>query len=157
MTGDSSAEPLPGLTARTEPPGSGRPAAAGVQLLRQVFPGEECQLRDVRQWLAASLPGSPVLDEVISIATELGSNAIRHTATGQDGKFTVEITHTAGWVQVAVTDDGGPGEPRVITDPDGEHGRGLILVRGLATRTGTDGGPAGRTVWAQIDLVSHEH
>jgi anti-sigma regulatory factor (Ser/Thr protein kinase) len=139
-----------------ELPGLGRAAGAGAQFPR-VFPGEECQLRQVRRWLAASLPGCPVLDEVVSIATELGANAIRHSATGRHGKFTIEITRAASCVQVAVTDDGGPGEPRVITDADGEHGRGLVLVRGLAARMGTDGGPGGRTVWAQIDWDTHEH
>ena len=52
--------------------------------------------------------------------------------------------------------DSGPGAPRVITGPDGEHGRGLVLVRGLSARMGTHGGPGGRTVWAQIDWDSHE-
>jgi anti-sigma regulatory factor (Ser/Thr protein kinase) len=131
-------------------------AVAGVQF-RRLFPGEECQLRVVRRWLAASLPGCPVLDELVSIATELGSNAIKHSATGGDGKFTVEVTHAASGVQVAVTDDGGPGEPQVMADADGEHGRGLVLVRGLSTRMGAGGGPGGRTVWARIDLDAHEH
>jgi hypothetical protein len=139
-----------------ELPGLGRAADAGAQF-RQVFPGDECQLRHVRRWLAANLPGCPVLDEVVSIATELGSNAIRHSATGRDGKFTIVITRAASCVQVAVSDAGGPGEPRVLADPDGEHGRGLVLVRGLAARMGTDGGPGGRTVWAQIDFATHEH
>jgi hypothetical protein len=155
MTGDSSAEPLTGLTAGTGLAWPGRDVAAEAQF-RQVFPGEERQLRDVRRWLAASLPGCPVLDEVVSIATELGANAIRHSATGLDGKFTVEITQAPFCVQVAVTDDGGPGAPRVIADPDGEHGRGLVLVRGLSARMGMDGGPGGRTVWAQIDWDTHE-
>jgi serine/threonine-protein kinase RsbW len=129
---------------------------AAVQF-RRLFPGEECQLRVVRRWLAASLPGCPILDELVSIATELGSNAIKHSATGLDGKFAVEVTHAASGVQVAVTDDGGPGEPQVMADADGEHGRGLVLVRGLSTRMGAGGGPGGRTVWARIDLDAHEH
>jgi len=142
--------------ARADLPEPGWAVAAGAEL-RQVFPGEECQLRVMRRWLAASLPGCPVLDDVVSVASELGSNAIRHSATGRDGKFTVEVTHAACWVQVAVSDDGGPGEPRVIAGADGEHGRGLVLVRGLSTRMGTDGGPGGRTVWARIDWDAHEH
>jgi anti-sigma regulatory factor (Ser/Thr protein kinase) len=125
--------------------------------LRQAFPGEECQLRVVRRWLAASLPGCPALGDLLSIVTELGSNAIRHSATGRDGKFAVEVTHAASGVLVAVTDDGGPGEPRVIAGADGEHGRGLVLVRGLSARMGAVGGPGGRTVWARIDWDAHEH
>jgi hypothetical protein len=139
-----------------EPPEPGWAAAVDAQL-RQVFPGEECQLRVARRWLAASLPGCPVLGDVVSIVTELGSNAILHSATGRDGKFAVEVTHAASGVLVAVTDDGGPGEPRVIAGADGEHWRGLVLVRGLSARMGAVGGLGGRTVWARIDWDAHEH
>jgi hypothetical protein len=51
---------------------------------------------------------------------------------------------------VAVADCGGAAEPRVIDDPAGERGRGLLLVRGLSVRTGFTGDPRGRLVWAHI-------
>jgi hypothetical protein len=43
---------------------------------RRLFPGEERQLGMLRQWLKTLLPGIPARDDVLSIATELASNAI---------------------------------------------------------------------------------
>ena len=117
---------------------------------RQAFPGEERQLATVRRWLVSLLPDCPARDDVISVATELASNAVRHTTSGQSGRFGVEITRYPAVVRVAVTDSGGPGEPRVIDDITAENGRGLLLVHGLSVRTGIAGSQRGRLVWADI-------
>jgi histidine kinase-like protein len=117
---------------------------------RRVFPGEERQLGVLRRWLMSLLPKCPARDDVISVATELASNALLHTRSGHGGSFGVEVTWDRSMVQVAVADSGGRAEPHVIDDPGGEHGRGLLLVRALSVRTGVAGGEQGRTVWAQI-------
>lgn len=122
---------------------------AGVRL-RQVFAGEASQLVQVREWLAVLLPPGEMCDDVISIATELGSNAVKHTASGRGGSFAVELACSPFTVRVAVVDDGGPGEPRVIDDLGAEHGRGLLLVRGLADQVGLCGDDSGRVVWADV-------
>jgi hypothetical protein len=128
----------------------GRPAAAYGLRWRRVFPGEERQLRVLRRWLASLLPDCPAQDDIASVATELGANAIRHTASGRSGKFAVEIAWHEAVVRVTVADGGAPTEPRLIDDPAAEHGRGLLLVHGLSLRTGATGGPEGRLVWAEI-------
>lgn len=117
---------------------------------RQVFPGHERELSNMRRWLSLLLPDCPARDNVLSVATELGSNAIQHTASGQGGSFTVEITWRPSTAQVTVADFGSPAEPHVIDEPTGECGRGLLLVRGLSVRTGHTGDQRGRLVWAQI-------
>jgi len=118
---------------------------------RRVFPGEERQLAALRRWLSSLLPDCPARDDVLSVATELGGNAIHHTDSGRDGGwFAVEVTWQESVVQVAVADGGGAAEPRVIDDPAGEHGRGLLLVRGLSVRTGCTGDQRGRLAWAHI-------
>jgi Histidine kinase-like ATPase domain len=104
----------------------------------------------LRRWLASLLPECPSRDDVISVATELGSNAIRHTASARSGLFAVEVTWHESVVRVAVADGGSPTEPHVIEDPAAEHGRGLLLVRGLSVRTGVTGDHRGRLVWADI-------
>jgi hypothetical protein len=126
------------------------PVPAHARRWRQVFTGEKRQLGLLRRWLVACLPECPARDDVISVATELGSNAILHTASGRGGWFAVELTWYPSVVRVAVADHGGPAEPHVVEDPDGEHGRGLLLVHGLSARTGVTGGEPGRTVWAEI-------
>jgi anti-sigma regulatory factor (Ser/Thr protein kinase) len=135
----------------TGPPGAASSLAAGSRW-RRVFPGEESQLRALRRWLASLLPDCPARDDVASVATELCSNAIRHTASGQDGSFAVEIIwldRPAG-VRLAVADGGAPAGPRMIDDPMAENGRGLMLVHGLSARTGVAGDEHGRVVWADI-------
>jgi hypothetical protein len=62
----------------------------------------------------------------------------------------VEVSWHLSVVQVAVADCGGLAEPRVIDDPDGERGRGLLVVHHLSLRTGYTGDQHGRLVWAQI-------
>src|SRR5579859_2285318 len=70
---------------------------------RRAFAGEASQLRCVRAWLTSLLPPGEARDDVISIATELGSNAIKHTASGGPGRsFAVELTCTPLTVRVAV-------------------------------------------------------
>src|ERR1022692_3156278 len=117
---------------------------------RRVFPGEERQLGVLRRWLALLLPDCAARDDVTCVATELGTNAVRHTASGRGGWFAVEITWHRAVVRVAVADGGAPGGPQVIGDPDGEHGRGLLVVAGPSAPTRGGGVPRGRPCWAHV-------
>jgi anti-sigma regulatory factor (Ser/Thr protein kinase) len=127
------------------------PAQAGALRWRRAFPGHERELARVRRWLCSLLPGCPERGEFLIVATELGSNALEHTASGKPGGwFMVEVAWCQSVVVVAVADGGGPGEPRVVEELHGERGRGLLLVRGLSARAGWSGDERGRVVWAQI-------
>ena len=117
---------------------------------RRVFPGEGRQLGVLRQWLASLLPDGPARDDLVLVATELASNAICHTGSGQGGWFAVEVTMCRSAVRIGVADGGGAGRPRVIEEPAAERGRGLLLVRALSLRTGEHPAGAGRLVWADI-------
>jgi anti-sigma regulatory factor (Ser/Thr protein kinase) len=116
----------------------------------RVFAGQERELSTLRGWLRSLLPECPARDDVISVADELASNAIVHTASGRGGWFAVEVTWPGRLVRVAVADGGAPGGPRMVVDPAGEHGRGLVVVAAFSARTGMCGGPGGRLVWAEI-------
>jgi anti-sigma regulatory factor (Ser/Thr protein kinase) len=124
------------------------------QRWRRVFPGHAGELRTLRQWLAGLLPGVPARDDVIVVAVELATNAVKHTASGRGGYFAVEITWHAqpGTVRIAVADCGAPTGPQTASGPDpfSEHGRGLQVVRGLASRTGACGDHRGRLIWADV-------
>jgi serine/threonine-protein kinase RsbW len=119
---------------------------------RRVFPGHEAQLRELRGWLADLLPACPARDDVATVATELAANAVTHTGSGRSGFFAVEVTWTAGMVRVTVADGGAPSEPRFDADPGplSERGRGLVIVRSLAARTGVCGDARSRLVWADV-------
>jgi hypothetical protein len=130
---------------------SGRAAALmpGMRW-RRLFPGEERELAALRRWLELLLPDCPARGDLAIVATELCTNAICHTASGHGGWFGVDITWHQQAVRVAVTDGGAPAGPQVINDPDGERGRGLLVVKGLSVRTGMCGDHRGRLVWADV-------
>lgn len=118
------------------------------------FDGRSAELRQVRRWLAELLPASPARDDVVSIAVELATNAVRHTATGQGGHFTVEVNSRdhPGVLRITVTDGGAPEGPHWPTGPCPVRcsGMGLYLVRALAARTGECGDARSRQVWAEV-------
>lgn len=119
---------------------------------RRVFPGRDDQVRQVRRWLAGLLPGAPERDDVVVVAVELVTNAIRHTASGRGGLVMVEVTWCGPVLRIAVADDGAAGGPRLAAGTGGlaECGRGLHLVRALTGSTGVSGDHRGRLVWADI-------
>jgi hypothetical protein len=104
----------------------------------------------MRRWLASLLPDCPARDDVTVVASELTSNAVLHTASGQGGWFAVEIIWYPLVVRVTVEDGGAPAGPRLIDDPERTHGRGLRVVHGMSIRTGVYGDHRGRQVWAEV-------
>ncbi len=119
----------------------------------RIFPGEPRQLGLMRLWLTSLLVGTSVRDDVVSVATELSANAIRHIASGDGGCFAVEITSRPLVLRVAVADGGAIKAPTLLAaGPGDETGRGLKLVRGLTARVGVCGDHLGRLVWADVPL-----
>jgi serine/threonine-protein kinase RsbW len=101
--------------------------------------------------LSQSAISTAVLDDVLLVATELISNAIRHAEPLGDGQVTVSWRVQGREVTVEVSDGGGGGEPRVrqVSTRD-TYGRGLALVEALATRWGVEHTSTGTTVWACV-------
>jgi anti-sigma regulatory factor (Ser/Thr protein kinase) len=91
-------------------------------------------------------------ETVTLITAELTANAVRHGhVPGRD--FHLRLTETGGAFRVEVTDTRSerlpaPGTP----SPDGESGRGLLLVAALADDWGVTPRPMapGKTVWAEF-------
>ena len=109
------------------------------------------------------LPDTSARDDLISVAVELGTNAIQHTASGDGGWFTVEVACRDSVIRVAVTDEGAPSAPQLGEDPfaggdvfagdvdcDSDCGRGLLIVQALSVASGVCGNVSGRTVWAEV-------
>src|SRR5579859_3295041 len=96
---------------------------------RRVFAGRDDQVREVRRWLTGLLPGVPQRDDVVVVAVELVTNAIRHTASGRGGLVMVEVIWCGPVLRVAVADGGAPDGPRLAAGcavpaeaPDGAAG-----------------------------------
>src|SRR5260370_9347038 len=117
-------------TGEAAPQGSGPldgPLAPGLGLRwRRVFPGEGSMLGALRRWLESLLPECPARDDVACVATELGTNAILHTASGQGGCFAVEVTWHKAVGRIAVADRGAPGSPPMVARPAGGQRPGLL-------------------------------
>jgi hypothetical protein len=117
---------------------------------RHVFDGDDTQVREVRRWLSELLPDCDSRGDIMLVATELCTNAIVHTASGQGGVFAVEIAWQDATVRVTVADTGAPSGPHLIQDPLADHGRGLAIVESLCQRTGVCGDRRGRLVWGDV-------
>jgi hypothetical protein len=139
-----------GATGQAGPESRGSSVPPAEMRWRRVFPGEERQLSLVRRWLESLLPDCPPRDDVLLIATELGANAVLHTASGRGGHFVLEVTWEEAVVRVAVEDGGAASGPQVIDDPVGDRGRGMLVVQGLSVCFGVHGDHLGRTVWAEV-------
>src|ERR1022692_2135506 len=151
------------------------PVADRHRLRRRVFPGRADQVARAREFTARTLAGCPAVADAVLLTSELGTNALLHTATGTGGIFTVTICHPPFTVCVAITDDGllpapairpGRGSPsgdgsspdhRLSPDsglPPGDglppSGRGLLLVTSIAARWGYPGSSQGRVTWFEL-------
>ena len=126
-----------------------------------VFPGAPAQVREARRFVARVLAGCPARETLVTCVSELCTNAIEHTASGDGGVFAVEVLLPGeGVARIAVTDAGAatgpdPGRSRRHEAGDlAEGGRGLALVAACTSRWGyRDAGAGaplpGRTVWAE--------
>ena len=125
----------------------------GATAFQRSYPGTLPYVRRVRADLAPFVAGYPRADDLILLASELSANAAQHSRSGKPGgEFTVRVRLYPGdYARLEVEDQGGQ-----WTEPeaDDEHGRGLIVVAGLAGagNWGTDETSSGnRVAWACLD------
>lgn len=93
------------------------------------------------------------MEKAVQIVAELAANAAGHgRVPGRD--FQLLLYVVAGTLRIEVTDTRGDRLPQCRQpSPDGESGRGLVLVEALADRWGVSPGrPPRKTVWAEIAL-----
>jgi serine/threonine-protein kinase RsbW len=158
----------------------GAPGAAGpadeLKTASLTLPGQACQVRVARRWLAGLVAGLPAADDIVLAASELAANAVSHSRSGEaNGTFTIRAVVGPDVVRVEVTDVGGPWRTGPVCDdasPDnpgqlhqtrrdldltgGElygrdlYGRGLAIVARLASAWGVNGDYSGRTAWCEL-------
>lgn len=108
----------------------------------------------MRRWLRSHLSDHcPRADDIDLVATELATNAVRHTfSAGRLFAVTVEVDHDRSEpdVRLIVEDLGGDSRP-AVQNPGAEDGcgYGLALVAELTDTWGVDGDAFGRDVWAR--------
>jgi len=160
-------ETSPQGTSCRETPGTGTPGrpacclTAGDGLLGTIdLPGMDASVPRARAWLRDRLGARhPALDDVLLLASELVTNAVRHSDSRDAGTVTVVAAALPGVIHVVVIDDGAATVPRVggaespefpVCDEESEGGRGLFLVEMLASAWGTYDDGSGRAVWFEV-------
>ncbi|MEO3861193.1 ATP-binding protein [Acrocarpospora sp. B8E8] len=91
--------------------------------------------------------------DMLILATELFSNAVRHSDSGwdPDGKIRLQITELAGILHLQVVDQGSARTVPYLISKPGEEGYGLQLVEKISSEWGhCYCGEGGRTVWANL-------
>ena len=118
---------------------------------RRVFPGRADQIANARAFTRRTLGPCPVLDDAVLLVSELATNAVEHTRTGNAGRFDVTICQRETSLLSVVKDGGSEKTPRPRpVDALAEDGRGLGLVDLVADRWGHCGNERGRTVWFEL-------
>jgi anti-sigma regulatory factor (Ser/Thr protein kinase) len=95
---------------------------------------------------------------VALVVAELAANAVLHgRVPGHDFGLRVALDTAAGLVRVEVADAASAKRPPAAPPPsvpEGESGRGLLLVDTLAVRWGSaPRHPLGKTVWAEVAIA----
>ncbi|MEU0681151.1 ATP-binding protein [Streptomyces albogriseolus] len=127
------------------------------------FPSSPHGARLARRFAVRSLegwghpPASDVSCTLALVVGELAANAVRHgRVPGRDFGLRLVLDETAGLVRAEVADAAADKRPPLATPlvpPEGESGRGLLLVDVLAERWGWEPRePVGKTVWAECAL-----
>ena len=130
----------------------GAPASLpGSHTVKRTFPGSPDQIAHVREFVRRVLGPLPVVDEAVLLASELATNAVIHTSSGQDGAFDVTVSCHPSSVRVEVRDAGSHQVPMPRPqDQLTEEGRGLALVSLMADRWGQSGDTDGRSVFFEL-------
>ncbi|NDU72757.1 ATP-binding protein [Actinomadura sp. DSM 109109] len=77
------------------------------------------------------------LGDLELLTSEALTNSVLHARPRRDGTVTLTVLHVDRYVRVEVTDGGAAGQPRAADDAPATGGRGLALIRALATDHGT--------------------
>lgn len=116
------------------------------------LPGVDRSVARGRRFVRETLGSRhPALDKVALGVSELATNAIMHTPSGDGGQFTIGLLTRGTLVRVEVTNDGTmPAKPRVRHDADAESGRGILIIDALADAWGVTETSGTTTVWAEF-------
>jgi Histidine kinase-like ATPase domain len=126
--------------------------AAPAVLQARIFDGSREEIRNVRAFVGQLVDGCSVADDVVLLGSELATNAVLHSASGDEGTFCVSVLVESGWVRVEVHDLGSATAPTVRRSRQPlESGAGLNVVEMIATRWGFYGDQHGRVVWFEMD------
>ena len=123
----------------------------GAQLARRLA------VRRMEEW--GHPPASDASCTVALVVGELAANAVQHgRVPGRDFGLRLALDAAAGLVHIEVADAASAKRPPTAAPssyPEGESGRGLLLVDALAVRWGSaPRRSVGKTVWAVVPIAT---
>jgi anti-sigma regulatory factor (Ser/Thr protein kinase) len=120
------------------------------------LPGVERSVANGRRFVRETLGSRhPALENVALGVSELATNAIMHTPSGDGGQITIGLVARGQVVRAEVTNDGTMvTKPRVRRDTEAEHGRGILIIEALADSWGVIEESGTTTVWAEFRTAS---
>jgi len=124
-------------------------AAEGTRRHTGTYPAQPAQVRHARAALAGWLEDYPRADEAVLIASELAANSVLHSASRDDGTFTLRAEFDQARLRIEVEDAGGPWRdgPR---DDDRPHGFDVVTAIAGPGNWGIAGNARGRVAWATL-------
>ena len=124
-------------------------------LTRRRFDRRPEEVAAARRFVRGGLTrGSDAWETAQLLVSETVTSSLDHAAS-DTGSGTLEVGYAVVGrrLRVEVSDDGGPARlRRRIGVVRSAGGRGLELVRALASRWGVRESSAGRTIWFEVDL-----
>ncbi|MDE3721248.1 ATP-binding protein [Nocardiopsis sp. N85] len=107
----------------------------------------------VREFLAGMGHSENVLDDAELAVSELATNALLHSRSGQSGGvMTLFIRSDGGRLRVAIADQGErSGEGGHTRDDGDDFGRGKLIIDSCASRSGEYWSEATHVAWFEID------
>jgi anti-sigma regulatory factor (Ser/Thr protein kinase) len=119
--------------------------------------GDRDQVVRARRMVSATLGRDhPLHDDCVLLTSELATNAVVHSRSGDGGAFTVIVSCSARRVRICVQDDGSTEPPCAgHAVPDAAGGRGLPLVDALSDRWGVIREGGRNEVWFELFQKAH--
>ncbi|GII32272.1 hypothetical protein Pmi06nite_57140 [Planotetraspora mira] len=114
--------------------------------------GAREQVRQARRLVSAVLGRDhPRHDDCVLLTSEIVTNAVIHSRSGQGGTFVVTVSRLPDRVRIRVEDDGSAGPPCAgHAVPNGSSGRGLPLLDALSDRWGIIREDGRNDVWFEV-------
>ncbi|MEV7007010.1 ATP-binding protein [Streptosporangium sp. NPDC051022] len=114
--------------------------------------GSPDQVARARRLISTALGRDhPLHDDCVLLTSEIATNAVVHSRSGDGGTFTVTVVYSAGGVRVSVQDEGSTDAPCVChASAESTGGRGLPLLEALSHRWGFVREAGTNRVWFEL-------
>jgi anti-sigma regulatory factor (Ser/Thr protein kinase) len=120
----------------------------------QTFAALPDQISAARGWFTERLNRThPAYDDALLLLSETFTNGVRHSNGNQ---IEVSVFLEDQGVRVEVVDGGGGTVPQDIDDPLSESGRGLPIIRALASKWGFEEAKDRLRVWFTVPIPPPE-